>query len=249
MAYSVTKLAKVANVSVRTLRWYDSIGLLPPSYYGSNGYRYYEEEQLLLLQQILFFRELGFELKRIKAIVGKSDFNKIAALQSHRKVLEQSLERTKKLIRTIDNTINHLKGTRKMKEPALFSGFSKKKQAEYERQIVERFGEVHVKESKQNAKSWTKAQEESFKQDFDAICKELAHLIEEKYKPGAQKVQDVIRKHYNWLKRAWTPTKETYAAHGRFIADSELAKAYRAYHPQLPEFIAEAIQLFAESEL
>ena len=89
MAYTVTKLAKISGVSVRTLHWYDEVGLLKPAYYGSNGYRYYEEEQLLILQQILFFRELGFELKQIQKILGRSDFDKIAALSSHRKVLQK----------------------------------------------------------------------------------------------------------------------------------------------------------------
>ena len=55
MSYTVTKLANLSGVSVRTLHFYDEIGLLKPAYYGSNGYRYYEEEQLLTLQQILFF--------------------------------------------------------------------------------------------------------------------------------------------------------------------------------------------------
>jgi DNA-binding transcriptional MerR regulator len=59
MQYTVNKLAKLSGVSPRTLRFYDEIDLLKPSFYGDNQYRYYEEEQLLMLQQILFFRELG----------------------------------------------------------------------------------------------------------------------------------------------------------------------------------------------
>src|SRR3990170_4535706 len=135
MAYTVTKLAQISGVSVRTLHWYDEVGLLKPAYYGANGYRYYEEEQLLILQQILFFRELGFELKQIKRVLGRSDFDKMVALSSHRKVLQKNLERTKKLIKTIDKTIEHLKGTKKMKEQEMYYGFSKEKQAEYEKQI------------------------------------------------------------------------------------------------------------------
>lgn len=84
MAYTVKKLAKISGVSVRTLHWYDEVGLLKPAYHGSNGYRYYEEEQLLILQQILFFRELGFELKQIRKVLGRTDFDKMVALSSHR---------------------------------------------------------------------------------------------------------------------------------------------------------------------
>ncbi|HEV8052077.1 MAG TPA: MerR family transcriptional regulator, partial [Parachlamydiaceae bacterium] len=84
MVYTVTKLAKISGVSIRTLHWYDHIDLLKPAYYGANGYRYYEEEQLLILQQILFFRELGFELKQIQKLLARGDFDKIVALSSHR---------------------------------------------------------------------------------------------------------------------------------------------------------------------
>lgn len=252
MAYTVTKLAQISEVSVRTLHWYDEIGLLKPAYYGSNGYRYYEEEQLLILQQILFFRELGFELKQIRRVLGRSDFDKMVALSSHRQVLHKNMEKTRKLIKTIDKTIEHLKGTKKMKEKEMFSGFSKEQQAEYERQIIQRFGEqgkAHIEESKQNAKKWSKTDEENFKKEFVEICKELSRLLEQNFKTNSKEVQSVIRRHFLMLSKCWTPTKESYAAHGQFIAESDLRKAYEAYHARLPEYIAEAIQVFANKEL
>src|SRR5205823_8414714 len=124
MAYTVKQVAAMSGVSVRTLHFYDETGLLKPAYHGANGYRFYEEPQLLILQQILFYRELGFELKQIKRILGRADFEKVAALQSHRKVLQKNLTRTRRLIETIDNTIKHLKGTRKMKNEEMFAGFT-----------------------------------------------------------------------------------------------------------------------------
>src|SRR5688572_4968805 len=124
MAYTVKQVATMSGVSVRTLHFYDEAGLLKPAYHGDNGYRYYEEPQLLTLQQILFYRELGFELKRIREVLGREDFEKIAALESHRKVLQKSLTRTHELIETIDRTIDHLKGARSMKVEELFAGFS-----------------------------------------------------------------------------------------------------------------------------
>ena len=63
MTYTVNQLAKLSGVSVRTLHFYDEIGLLKPARYGENNYRYYEAEQLFMLQQILFFRELAYLLK------------------------------------------------------------------------------------------------------------------------------------------------------------------------------------------
>src|SRR6476660_9318737 len=98
MAYTVKQVAAMSGVSVRALHFYDEMALLKPAYTEANGYRIYEEPQLLMLQQILFYRELGFELKRIKEIVSQRKFEKVAALKSHRKVLEQNVTRTRTLI-------------------------------------------------------------------------------------------------------------------------------------------------------
>jgi DNA-binding transcriptional MerR regulator/quercetin dioxygenase-like cupin family protein len=137
MAYTVKQVAAMSGVSVRTLHFYDETGLLKPAYHGANGYRFYEEPQLLTLQQILFYRELGFELRQIQRIMGRADFEKVSALQSHRKVLQKNLARTRQLIETIDKTIQHLKGRKKMKSQEMFAGFSVAKGDD-------RFGE-HIK--------------------------------------------------------------------------------------------------------
>lgn len=126
MPYTVNKLAKLSGISIRTLRFYDAIGLLKPAYYGDNNYRYYEEEQVMLLQQILFYRELNFSLNDIQRIISSDDFNKIDALISHKQILAQSLDRTKQLIKTIDQTIAHLRGKITMRDEELFVGFAHK---------------------------------------------------------------------------------------------------------------------------
>ena len=80
MAYTVKNLAQLSGVSIRTLHFYDEIGLLKPAYCGDNNYRYYEEEQLLMLQQILFYRELGLQLNDIQRVLSSDSFDKIEAL-------------------------------------------------------------------------------------------------------------------------------------------------------------------------
>jgi DNA-binding transcriptional MerR regulator len=114
----------MSGVSVRTLHFYDEVGLLKPAFVAANGYRFYEQAQLLQLQQILFYRELGFELKQIKRILRQKNFEVVAALRSHRKTLEKNIARTGQLLETIDKTIQHLKGNAKMKSEDLFVGFS-----------------------------------------------------------------------------------------------------------------------------
>src|SRR5690242_9239440 len=123
MAYTVKQVAKMSGVSVRTLHFYDEMGLLKPAYHGANGYRYYEEPQLLRLQQILFYRELGFELKQIQKALTRPEFENVSALQAHREVLEENIARARTLIGTIDKTLDHLKGSLIMSSEEMFAGF------------------------------------------------------------------------------------------------------------------------------
>jgi MerR family transcriptional regulator, thiopeptide resistance regulator len=252
MAYTVKKLAAMSGVSVRTLHFYDEVGLLKPAYLGANGYRFYEEAQLLMLQQILFFRTLGIELQQIKRILARPDFDKVAALESHRKVLRKNLSDTRRLIQTIDKTIEHLKGTKQMKSTELFAGFDPKQQAKHERYLVNRYGEgmkKSITESKKRVKEWTKADWEKSGKTFGDICQDMAALISRDATEDSRDTQAVVRRHYEWLKKFWTPTRESYAGHSLMIEDSDLAKAYEAYHPQLPKFMGAAIRIFAEKEL
>ena len=252
MAYTVKRLAALSGVSVRTLHFYDEVGLLKPAYHGANGYRHYEEPQLLKLQQILFYRELGFELKQIQRILGRNDFDKIAALESHRKVLRKDLARTRKLIVTIDKTIEHLKGKRKMKSQEMFAGFDPKEQEKHEQYLIDRFGEgmkESIALSKQKVKNWTKERWQQSTEAFVAICQDLVALMGRQCASDSPEVQAVIRRHHQWLKQFWTPTRASYTGHSQLIVDSDLRKAYEAYDAQLPEFLSAAMKIFAEREL
>src|SRR5262245_55721023 len=252
MAYTVKQVAAMSGVSVRTLHFYDETGLLKPAYHGANGYRFYEEPQLLTLQQVLFYRELGLELKQIKRILGRADFEKAAALESHRKVVRRNLDRTRKLISTIDKKIEHLKGKNKMKTEEMFEGFSPEQQAKHEQYVIDRCGEgmrEEIAQSKAKVKNWTKADWKKSGTAFNEICRELVSALERKLPKESSEMQNVIRRHHQWLKEFWTPTRESYAGHSELIVDSELRKAYAAHHAQLPEFAAAAMKVFAEKEL
>lgn len=112
MPYTVKKLSKLSGVSVRTLHWYDKIGLLKPAYYGDNNYRYYEEEQLLMLQRILFFRGLGFQLDTIKKILAHDDLDNSKSLSEHKNSLKKKISQFEQFVNIINCTLEHLKKTK-----------------------------------------------------------------------------------------------------------------------------------------
>lgn len=252
MSFSVKQLAALSGVSVRTLHWYDEIGLLKPASLSAGGYRRYGEEELLLLQQILFFKEVGFPLKEIGNILKRNDFDKEAALIAHREVLRKSMKRTEKLIRTIDKTVEHLRGKTKMKEKEIYFGFSKEKQDSYQKELLQKLGkkvEPSLDESLSNTKQWKKTDWLQSKWEFEEICKALISLMKEDATPGSPQVQALIERHYEWILKFWTPNKESYTGHGKFILESDLRQAYASFDERLPAFIAEGICIFAEREL
>lgn len=98
---TISQVAKLTGISIRTLQYYDEIGLLNPSELTSSGYRLYNDEALQTLQQILFFKELGFQLKEIKEILEEPDFDRIAAFRKQKELLLLKRNRTNRLIQLL----------------------------------------------------------------------------------------------------------------------------------------------------
>ena len=139
-----------------------------------------------------------------------------------------------------------------MKSEELFVGFSPEVQAKHEQYLVDRFGEgmkQGLGKSKARVQNWNKADWQKSGVAFNAICHELAVTLEKKAGAESREVQAIIRRHYEWLKQFWTPTRDAYAGHAQLIVDSELRRPYELHHPQLPEFAAAAMKVFAENEL
>lgn len=134
MEYSINKLAKLAGVSTRTLRYYDEIGLLSPERISNNDYRVYGQKEVDLLQQILFYRELGVSLDEIKNIVWSKDYDGIAALQGHLSALKAKKEQIELLITNVEKTIAASKGEITMSNKEKFEGFKQKMLDENEKQ-------------------------------------------------------------------------------------------------------------------
>ncbi|CEG21823.1 HTH-type transcriptional activator mta [Planococcus massiliensis] len=124
--YKVQEVAKIAGVSVRTLHHYDSIGLLKPSNIGSNRYRYYNDEDLRLLQHILFFKEIGFSLKKIQEIVAEG-FDSTYALTTHIDLLRKKKDRLESLISSAEQTLLENAGAAPMTNADRFAAFAIKK--------------------------------------------------------------------------------------------------------------------------
>lgn len=243
--YTVKQLSGLAGVSVRTLHYYDEIGLLKPSRVGQNGYRYYTDEALFRLQQILFFREMDLGLERIKAILDAPDFDSVTALQSHRQTLHEKIERLQTLIHTVDTTILHLVGEVNMSKKKIFEGFSEEKQKQYEEEARQQFGAERVNESLRLWNSYSDEQKERIKQEGGAIYMDLVkHMTKGHASP---EVHALLARWHEHLRYFYEPSLEVLRGLGNGYNDHpDFNATFTAIHPDLPAFLQKAITHYVD---
>ncbi len=245
--YTVKQLSDLAGVSVRTLHYYDEIELLKPSSVGANGYRYYEEDDLLRLQQILFYREIGLELMQIKEVLDSPDFDLVAALRSHRHVLQEKIARLEKLVGTVDSTIMEIVGEVKMSKKRMFEAFSDEKQKEYEREARLQWNPQTVNDSVKRWNSYSKAQKEAIGEEGNQVYSDLVDAIEAGKSPQSEEVQAILKRWHDHLRYFYEPNLdilrglgEMYNSHSDFIAN------FKKIHPELSTFMQAGINQYVD---
>ncbi len=247
MTYTVKQLASIAGVSPRTLHYYDEIGLLAPTALGANGYRHYEEAALLRLQQILFYKELGLELKEIGKIVNRPDFDVMAALHAHKTALHREADRLQTLIRTVDKTILHLKGEHTMNDKDLFEGWSEEKQEEYLEEARQRWDPRLVDQSERRWKSFSQEKKDAIRAEGGQIMLALSESMEkDPSSPEAQAQIDAYFKYVN--KYFYDLTLEILRGLGEmWVADPRFKATYENIRPGLAEFARQAVAHYCDT--
>ena len=184
---TVNEVSKLTGVSIRTLQYYDQIGLLKPAEYTGSGYRLYDDAALEKLQQILLFKELEFPLKDIKEIINRSDFDKKKALEQQIGLLELKKEHIENLL----NLCKYLKarGVRRLD----FTAFDSSKLDEYSKKAKEQWGQTpEYKEFSEKSKNWTKEYESGLMADFSRIFEGFGPMISKD--PASAEVQAQVKK-------------------------------------------------------
>jgi DNA-binding transcriptional MerR regulator len=249
MAWSIAQVARMSKVTSRTLRHYDAIGLLEPAWIGGNGYRYYEREQLLRLQQILLLRDMGLGLDTVGEVLD-GRHRTLDVLRNHQQWLAAEQQRLAKLAITVSKTIRELEGGDNMKMEELFDGFDSDRQARYESELVERFGEGakdHIAEGKRNMRDWTRADADGFIAEWATIVAAYAGLLENGVAADAPQALELTDRHYRWICRTWTPNRESYTGLGQLYVDSDLKSQFEG--DGLAEYVRDALAAYARARL
>ncbi len=245
--YTVKQLAKLAGVSVRTLHYYDEIGLLKPSSRGGNGYRHYEEEALLRLQQILFYRELDLSLAEIKAVTSRPDFDVLAALRSHKEALQGRVERLKRLLQTVDNTIDHLmKGNEDMNAKGLFEGFSEEEQERYALEAEQVYDPETVRASNRKWKAYPPVEKERILAEGKTLYTDLVAAMPKG--AASAEAQALIARWHKHMQSFWDPKDvQLVGLADLYNDDSRFRANFDKMHPQLAGFMREAVKVYIKN--
>ncbi len=221
---TVNEVSKRTGVSIRTLQYYDKIGLLKASSYTEAGYRLYDDRALERLQQILLFRELEFPLKDIQKILCSPDFDRSKALQQQVALLTLKKEH-------IEDLIDLARGMTEQGDHNMdFSAFDKKKMNDYARQAKESWGGTDAyREFEEKSGTRSEAAEDALGQGLMAIFAEMGSIKNEAPDSDAaqalvKKLQDYITAHYyNCTKQILLGLGQMYAAGGAFTENIDAA--------------------------
>ena len=239
---TVNEVRKLTGVSIRTLQYYDTIGLLPPTEYTEAGYRLYDDTAMERLQQILLFRELEFPLKEIRRIIDSPDFNRNKALEQQMKLLTMKKEHLEGLIsfaRKIKET-----GVNKMD----FQVFNTTKMDEYTKKAKEQWGQTaeYKEYEEKTSKQSLEAQKQAL-QNFILIFVEFGKMMDKKPEDSdvqlkVKEFQDYITDHfYKCSNEILKGLGEMYVSGGEFTENID-----KAAGDGTAVFVAKAIDIYCK---
>jgi DNA-binding transcriptional MerR regulator len=243
--YTVSQLSTLTRITVRTLHYYDEIGLLKPTSVGDNGYRYYGEEVLLRLQQILFYREMGLGLLQIKALLDEPDFDQAGALRAHREALAAKIARLHTLMHTIDRTLAHLEEGTRMSDDDMFAGFSEEQQKAYEEEAARTWDPQLVHESNRRWKNTSKDEQKAMMAEANAIYRDLAALSGRD--PADAGVQAVIARWHQNIRHFYEPSPEMLRGMSElYKQDARFTATFDRVQPGLAVFMQQAVAVYVD---
>lgn len=253
MEYTVQKLARLAGVSARTLRYYDEIGILKPARINSSGYRIYGAQEVARLQQILLYRELDVSLETIKAIMLEADFDMQAALAQHHHQLLEKRARLELLIKNVEKTMAACEGGIEMSDKERFEGLKQaqlaENEAKYGAEVRERYGEEAVEASNKRFANMTMEQHAEIERLNAAMFAALkaGFATGDAAGEAAQRAADL---HRQWLSFFWPEyTAEAHRGVTQMYVDDERFTAYYDQEqPGLAAFLRDAVRIYTDGE-
>ncbi|MBQ9134376.1 MAG: MerR family transcriptional regulator [Clostridia bacterium] len=245
MKMHIKEFAELTGVSVRTLHYYDEIGLLKPaSVEEHNGYRFYDEKSVERMQEILFYRELDFELKSISEILSSPNYDKRQALSDQKRLLILKKERLERLIGAIDLAE---KGTVTMN--AFDNTDYETARKQYEAEAKQKWGDTDAyKEHEKKTAGYTKDKWQQVNDALNAVLAKFGERKNDGYTPDASEIQALVKELQNHItENYYTCTDQILACLGQmYVADERFKNNIDKNASGTAEFVAKAIEIYCK---
>lgn len=245
MKMHIREFAKLTGVSVRTLHYYDEIGLLNPSFVDEqNGYRSYDERSLERMQEILFYRELDFSLKSIAEILSFPNYNKSKALTEQKRLLTLKKERLERLILALDSAV---KGENVLNMHLFDNSEFEKAREKYAHEAMEKWGDTNsYKEYAEKISFYSKQKWNTINSDMSSIFSEFAKAMKNGKNPSDSSVQAIVTKWKEFItENYYLCNNDILSGLGEmYINDDRFKKNIDNYGNGTAEFISKAIKVY-----
>lgn len=238
----INEVAKLTGITVRTLHYYDEIGLLHPSEITEAGYRIYNDDALANLQQLLFFRELDFPLADIKEIMTSPHYDKVESLTKHKELLLQRRNHLNGLIALVENTI---KGEKTMSFKEFDMTEIEVNRKKYIREVKERWGNTDAyKESENKTKDYNAQKWEFLNDEGARILKSFGESRQ--ISPDSNEAQQLVAQWQEYIStNFYKCSKEILSGLGlMYIGDERFTKNIDKNGKGTAEFMAKAIEIY-----
>ena len=248
----INEVANISGVSIRTLHYYDEIGLLSPSKDVSSNYRVYTEKDLDTLQQILFYRELKYSLRQIKQILSDDSFDIVKSLTMQKEQLLKKQKQLEQIVCLIDKTIESKNGEFVMTNEEKFNAFKQnvidQNEENYGEEIRQQFGEETVLATYGKLKEMTEEQYEAVSQLELQLFERLKEGLEVR-SPSEDLMLEIAELHKRWLSFYWVKYSES--AHAglahMYLMDERFTQYYdRQVMPGATKLLVDCIHLYTK---
>ncbi|MFF6997839.1 MerR family transcriptional regulator [Streptomyces sp. NPDC008313] len=249
MGYSVGQVARFAGVTVRTLHHYDEIGLLVPGERSHAGHRRYGDGDLDRLQQILFYRELGFPLDEVAALLDDPDADPRAQLRRQHSLLTARIEKLQRMAAAVEHAMEARTMGINLTPEEKFEVFGGKDPEEHAEEAERRWGGTQeYAESQRRAARYTKEDWKRIQAEVDSWGERYGALMEAGEPPAGERAMDLAEEHRQHI-TTWYYTC-AYAMHRclgeMYVADERFKEYYDSLRPGLAEHLRDAIAANAD---
>ena len=235
----IKEFAIATGVSIRTIHYYDEIGLLTPAYVDKiTGYRYYDENSILRMQEILFYRELDFSLKSIKEILTSPNYDKNKVFNEQKELLILKKERLEKIIFAIDAA---------MEGENVMSVFDNSEFEKYKNEVKEKWGQTEAyKEHSEKTKTYSKEKRNNLASGMDEIMTMFSVCMKNGNEANSKEAQELVRKLQNHISENYYHcTNEILVSlGGMYVADERFKNNIDKHAIGTAEYISKAINFY-----